>query len=232
MRPAIAFIMVAAIGVLAACHGYQPFTPVAQTPQASAMADMQLRSLLPPGIDPRASGVCSAPTYKPAAGPFILFIANGNVKRGKFKSGASPLTLWVAFRIKKATKPTPPPTTSPSGSPSTPPSPTPPPQDKPVYFYLGQYTLAKSKQTGCAFVFATQSGKPFTGSKYGALAFGEPLIAFPKYYKEKVVAHGPVTVTISKLSATGGKGSATLKLGNGSTFDTATVNLTYRISEP
>jgi hypothetical protein len=192
-----------------------------------------LRSLLPAGVNPRASGVCQAPTYKAKAGPFIIFIANGKVKKGTFKSAPSPLTLWVEVKYKKASKPTPPPPTNPpSGKPSTAPSPTAPPMDKPTYLYLGEYTLAKNKKTGCAFLFTTQNGKPFTGSKFGGLAFGDPLIALPKYYKEKVLASGPVSVKLSKLSASGGNGSAKLTLQNGSAYDTATIKLTYRLAEP
>lgn len=164
--------------------------------------------------------MCTAPTYKPKAGPFIIFVANGKVKRGTFKSQSSPLTLWFAIKIKKSTKPIPSPSTSPS----------PPPMDQPEYFYFGEYTLAKAKQTGCAYLITTQSGKPFTGSKFNGIAFGAPSIAYPKYYKEKVIASGPVTVKLSKLSATGGNGKATLKLQNGTTYDTATVHLTYRLA--
>ena len=226
-RPTMLFILVVAIGILAACNGNQTFAPVAQQePQTSAPARSQLQSLLPSGINPRAYGACTAPAYKPAAGPFIIFIANGKVKRDDFKSSSSPFTLWESLKIKKSKKPTP----APSGSPVA--SPTPPPMDQPVYLYTGQYHLAKSKQTGCAYVITTQSGKPFTGSKYSGLAFGEPMIKFPKYYKEKIVAMGPVSVKLGKLSASGGKGTATLKLTNGTTFDTATVNLTYRIASP
>jgi hypothetical protein len=232
MKLTTSFLLIVAIGVLASCNGYQNVTPLAQQPQTSAPANSLLRSLLPPGINPQSGATCTAPTYKPKAGPFIIFIANGKVKRGTFKSATSPLTLWVAIKIKKATKPTPPPTTPPSGSPSTAPSPTPPPMDQPVYLYLGEYTLAKNKQTGCAYLFTTQNGKPFTGSKFSGLAFGSPSIAYPKYWKEKVIASGPVSVKLSKLSATGGNGKATLKMQNGTTYDTATVHLTYRLSEP
>lgn len=225
MKLTTAFLLIAAIGVLASCNGVQNFTPVAQQPQTAGMTNSPLGSLLPAGINPRANGVCQAPTYKPKAGPFIIFIANGKAKKGTFNSAPSPLTLWLSIKIKKATKPTPPPV-------SPPPSPTPPPMNKPTYLYLGEYTLAKSKIIGCAYLFATQNGKPFAGSKFSGLAFGSPLITYPKYWKEKVVAHGPLTVKISKLSASGGKGTATLTLQNGTTYDTATIKFTSRLSEP
>lgn len=221
MKLTTSFFVILAIGVLASCNGMQNVAPIAQQPQTFTPANSLLRSLLPPNINPQAGANCTAPTYKPKAGPFIVFIANGKVKRGTFKSQSSPLTLWVALKIKKATKPTPPPSTAPSPT---------PPMDQPEYFYFGQYTLAKAKQTGCAFLITTQSGKPFTGSKFNGLAFGSPLIKYPKYWKSKVIASGPVTVKLSKLSATGGHGTATLKLQNGTTYDTATVNLTYRIA--
>jgi len=228
VRPTtLSFLLVAALGVLVACHGNQTFTPLAPGEQPPGPASSQERALIPPGIRPRASGVCSAPEYKPNAGPFVVFFANGNVKKGTFKSSTSPLTLWFAFRVKKS-KPTPIPSSSPTTGPSTIPSPTPIPTNRPAYIYEGEYTLAKAKQTGCAFVFTTQSGKPFTGSKYNALAFGDPLIKYPPHYKTKVVAHGAVSIKIAKLSANGGKGTATLLLGNGNTFDTAKVTLTYR----
>ncbi len=228
MKSTTSFFLIVAIGVLASCNGIQSVPPIAQQSQTSTPGTSMLHSLLPPGISPRASGACTAPHYKPKLGPFIIFIARGKVKHGKFKSEPSPSTLWVAVTIKKAAKPTPPPTTSPSN----PPSPTPPPMNQPTYLYFGEYTLAKAKKTGCAYLFATQHGKPFTGSKYNSFAFGDPLIAFPKYYKEKVVASGPLSMKLSKLSASGGSGGAILKLQNGTTYDTATVKLTFRLSEP
>lgn len=221
MKLTTSFLLIVAIGVLASCNGYQNVTPPAQLSQTSAPATALLH-LLPPGISPRSGATCTAPTYKLKAGPFIIFVANGKVKKGTFKSQASPLTLWEVLKIKKSTKPVP----SPSSSPTS------PPMDQPEYFYFGEYTLAKAKQTGCAFLITTQSGKPFTGSKFSGLAFGAPSIAYPKYYKEKVIASGPVTVKLSKLSATGGNGTATLKLQNGTTYDTATVKLTYRLAPP
>lgn len=134
----------------------------------------------------------------------------------------------VALKVKKSSKPTPPPTTSPSAVPS----PTQPPTDQPTYLYIGKYTLSKNKQTGCAIVITTQSGKPFTGSKYAGLAVGTPLIKYPKHFKTTVVDQGPVSVKLTKLSSKGGSGKATLLLKNGGTFDTATVTLTSRFAEP
>jgi hypothetical protein len=228
MRSKISFLVIAAIAVLAACHGNQGFTPPTQQQQNSAPAQTATLPFNLPGISPRLSRMCpmgpTVPLYKPPQGPFIVFVANGKLKGNTFKSAPSPLTLWFEFKIKKSTKPVP--------SPSTGPSPTPPPFDQPVYFYIGKYTLAKAKQTGCAFLFTTQSGKPFTGSKFAGLAFGEPQIAYPKYYKEKIIAMGPLAENLGKLSASGGKGSAKLKLKSGTLFDTAAVTFTTRIASP
>ncbi|HKE35798.1 MAG TPA: hypothetical protein VKB39_00100 [Candidatus Baltobacteraceae bacterium] len=227
-RQTISFLVIAGIALLAACHGNQSFTPVAQPQQDAARIGGATLPFIPSGIDPHVFSGCTAPQYKPKAGPFIIFVANGNVKKDDFKSAPSPFTLWAAIKIKKSTKPTP----VPSGSPSPGSSPTPPPHDQPTYLYFGEYTLAKTKQTGCAYLFATQSGKPFTGSKYSGLAFGSPTIKYPKYYKQKVLATGPVILKYVSLSSSGGKGTATLKLNNGSTYDTAAVTFTYRLASP
>lgn len=214
MRPKISFLVIAAIAVLAACHGNQSFTPLAQQQQASART-------------PQSAAACNTPTYS-ARKPFVVFIAQGNVKHDDFKSKPGISTLWFEIKVKRAAAPTP----SPSGSPSTAPSPTAPPTNQPLYLYFGQYTLAKTKQSGCLFLFATQSGKPFTGSKTGAFTDGAPRVKLPKYYKERLIAHGPVNVAIGHLSATGGSGKATLLLTGGGTFDTANLKLTSRLAEP
>lgn len=216
MRAKTSFLVVAMIAVLAACHANQSFIPNSQ---------QQMPGF---GFGPRAGAACTAPVYKPAAGPFVILVATGNVKRGTFSSKPGTETIWAEIKIKKATKPTPQPSTGPSSVPS----PTAVPTSQPVYFYFGEYSLVKKKQTGCAFLFATQNGKPFTGSKTGALAVGIPQIKYPKYYKETIVAEGPLSLKISKLSANGGNGVGILKLSNGSTFDTAHVTLTYRLAPP
>jgi hypothetical protein len=226
MKLTTSFLLIVAIGVLASCNGVGNFAPVVEQQQTSTPENSLLQSLLPAGIDPRASFMCTTPTYKPKQGPFIVFVANGKAKKTTFKSKPSTLTLWLELKIKKSTKPTPPPKTPPPATPS------PPPMTKPTYFYYGQYTLAKAKQAGCVLLFTTQSGKPFAGSKFSGLIVGSPKIAYPTYYKEKLVAKGPVSIKISKLSASGGIGSATLKLQNGSTFDTAKITLTYRFAAP
>ena len=227
-RPAIiSFSAIVCIALLAACNGNQRLTPTAQ--QQVRMPSGQTAAAAVPvnpfNVNPQAYGACTAPAYKPP-GPFIVFVANGKVKHGTFKSASSALTLWFEVKVKKSSKP------QPSASPSSEPSPTAPPTNQPVYLYLGQYTLAKAKQSGCAFLFATQNGKPFTGSKYGGLAFGSPTIKYPKHFKTTVLDQGPVQVKLSKLGANGGSGTATLLTKSGGTFDTAKIVLTYRIAQP
>jgi hypothetical protein len=207
-NPRTAWIAVAVAGVLAGCAGVPSYMPTGDSVQGSAPT---LQTLVP---DANAGGTCTAPVQK-VPGTYIEMVAFGNVAAGTFTSQTG---LWFQSSYKPGPKP----------APSSVPSAKPGPRD---YFYIGTYVLKKSKQTGCAVLLATQNGKPFKGSKQNAFGVGAPLVK-AKTLKITPLESGNLSMTITGLSASGGRGSATLTTSTGAAYDTATITLTGRYTSP
>ena len=105
-----------------------------------------------------------------------------------------------------------------------------PPKPFTIYFYTGTYTTKKTKQTGCAILFYTTSGKPIDPGT-GAISANSPQFAYPYIDASASIASGSMTEKITGLSATGGHGTAILTSMKGKAYDTATITLTKRIVE-
>jgi hypothetical protein len=141
-------------------------------------------------------------------------VAFGNVAAGTFTSQTG---IWVQSIYKPGTMPTP------SAIPSAKPGP-------PEFIYVGTYVMKKSKETGCAVLLTTQNGKPFKGETQNAFGVGSPLVK-AKGVKISVITTGNLTMTITGLSASGGKGTAVLTTSANAPYDTATITLTGRYPE-
>jgi hypothetical protein len=222
--PKAVFASIVAGAILAACHGGNTFTPSA----APATGDMSYAApdglLAGKSVPPEATEAlrakevtCTAPLAR-VPGSYVLFIASGNVKHSKFTANVK-TSIWEQVRLTKATPP-------PSASPSPTASPTNGPTPAPEYFYWGTYKLAKGKG-GCAVLLTTKNGKPIAGTKANAVAIGTPKIK-AKYYHLSFQGEGPMSMTISGLSATGGSGPFTLRTSSGAVYNTGTVTLVGR----
>jgi hypothetical protein len=205
-------VALAIASVLAGCGGLSGFAPTAgpagiDTARASAPTQQQLV----PDANPK--GTCTAPIYK-VPGTYVGLVAFGNVAAGTFTSQTG---LWVQSVYKPGTMPTP------SAIPSAKPGP-------PEFVYVGTYAMKKSKITGCAVLLTTQNGKPFKHSTQNAFGVGSPLVK-AKGLSISPVTTGNLTMTITGLSASGGKGSAILTTSAGAPYDTATITLTARYTQ-
>ena len=211
-----ALILLFAVSVLVACRGTS-FVP--QTEGTLTDGSPVIIPNMPPGFStPDITNICAGIPFAHVPGSHILMFALGNLSGGNF-SGTG---LWFleSFKIGK-----PGPTPTPGVTPT-------PIRGTPVWIYYGKYTLKKKKETGCAFLEATKSGKPFKGSKGNAVSLGT-VITNAKHLKVKITTtEGPVTITFTGVSATGGKGSAKLITPTGGAYDTATITLVGRILLP
>lgn len=224
-------VIVGASAFAVACSGPGNFAPSAsqsngaQEPgsaQSDAIRSMLLEHFSPDLVDRIASAAsATCGTTLPVPGKYAVLFATGAIKGTTFNANSS-ASFWDYDSVKAGKKPTPGPSTSPTTGPSSTPSPT-----SPEYIYLGTYTTAKSGH-GCAILLGTVSHKNFPGTKYNAVGIGSPNVG-AKYPVFKIISMGPLALTITKLSATGGKGTATLQNSGGGSFDTGTVTLTSRI---
>jgi hypothetical protein len=206
----LAFLLAAA---LAACQGTSTYAPQAG-PMSVSPAVQLARASVPAPYDavfsgiPDASQLCNAPDVK-IPGSYLEMLTSGGVKGSTYTS-AGALNIWFLVKYTKGTKPTP----------------TPKPVD--VYYYTGTYTTHKSKETGCAVLIVTKSGKPLSKGAGNGLGINTVQYA-DKYVNTALSLSGVLSETVSSLSASGGHGSATLKTTKNKQYDTLTITLTKRI---
>jgi hypothetical protein len=222
-----ASIAIAGAAILAACHGTGSYTPTSQTAQsdiAQTHGAVEKIELVPSGgVSGRSADLpAGIPACKakpvPVPGTYISYGSSGKVKHATYTG--SKTSMWESLQYTKATPP-PSPSPSPTVSPTTGPTPA------PEYIYYGTYAVKKSNG-GCAYLVTTQSGKLFRGLKNNGLVIGSVKIA-AAYYHASFVASGPMTITIGKLSQSGGRGSFALINSKGKTFNTGTVTLVGRL---
>ncbi len=222
-----ASVAIAGAAILAACHGTGNYAPTSQLVPSQAVQapadEVAQMEFVPSEAGGRAGEMpanipaCKA---KPVAipGTYIAYVSTGQVKMGTF-TGSKTGSSWESLKYTKATAP-PSPSPSPSSSPTTGPTPA------PEYIYYGTYGI-KNRNGGCAYLFTTQSGKPFKGLKFNGETFGQPQVA-AKYFHASFVSSGPMTITVSKLSQSGGSGKFSLIDSKGKVFGTGTVTLIGR----
>lgn len=216
MQSATAALFV--VAALVACHGAGTAYNPALNEGISAESSASLPDLT---TGPEAKITCKAPMKDP--GSYLAYFAHGNVKRGTFRAqtGTSSGAIWYVYKYVKV-KPTPTPSPSPTASPTS------TPKTMSYYFYYGQFVM-KNKQTGCAFLTGTKSGKPFKGTHYNSLTNGFPRLK-PGHYKASIAEQGAVkSITISHLSSKGGSGSVTLVTSAGKPYTSGTVKFNGRI---
>ncbi len=205
------FGIVAAAGILAACHGGANYAPPMSAP---ASLPMVAHEATLPG-SPRTTHLpdCKAGVAK-FPGTYIIMDSAGEVKNGTYSTIDG---TWAEGKLT--------PTTAPSASPTSEPSP--PVED--VYVYVGTYRLKKLRQTGCVYLVTSIQGKPLVGSDSATLTaapdFSSDSFAFKRTHQGRLIA------TASGLSASGGSGRLTLKTAGGGTYDTGTLTLTTRITK-
>jgi hypothetical protein len=213
-------------GVLAACQGVSTYAPQAGDAGNSVPAAVSsLRLPAPfdtlPSRMPDAAALCNARNVK-VPGKYITMFALGEVKGTTFTSGGV-LAIWSLDQYTKGTKPTP--------TPSTGPTPTTGPTPKPikVYLYTGTYTTKKSKQTGCAVLFATVNKRPLIKGQPGNGLSSNSVLTDVKYLVTTPILFGSLSEKITGLSAKGGRGKAILTTQTGKQYDTATITLVSRV---
>jgi len=214
-----ALTVFAAAAILAACHGAGTYMP-GVSPLADA-APIAAPGLALPSSLKRLSGVAKVPDGIPVCtakkvkipGKYVIFYSSGKVKGSKY-TGDPKNSIWERIQLGKATP-------SPTSSPTTGPTP------GPEYVYYGTYALDKGAG-GCAYLIATQYGKPFKGQKYNGLVTGSPNIV-AEYYKETFVSLGMLNITVTGLGDKGGHGTFVMKNSKGRTYNSGTVSLAGRI---
>jgi hypothetical protein len=210
-------VLVAVVSMCAACQSNSSFpSQNAALPGTSLPASRHYPSIDAMVADSRS--LCGVAPVK-APGDYIFMNASGILGGGTFTATG----LWFVEQYELGT---PGPTPTPGVTPT-------PDKSQPMYFYYGSYELRKSKQSGCVFVTATQSGKPFKHAGFNAAVIAR-VVTSEKYvhgiYTNK---SGILALTIHHVTATGGKGSAILtSVATSKKYDTASIQLTGRISIP
>jgi hypothetical protein len=188
-----------------ACHGASGYTP--QAGNSSPATTLAL-----PAAAPQA---CTA---KPASvpGKYIGMFASGTLTGKTF---TSLFGQWSLLAYKKGA----------AASPATKAAPKPTPS--PSWLYAGTYTMTKSKQKGCVLLVAGQAVKPdaSASSSDNAVVFGAPAIKGTNYRVE-VTELGLLSMKVTGLSASGGRGTATLLTQQLKPYDTATIVFSKRTS--
>lgn len=156
---------------------------------------------------------CTAHSVR-VPGDYIVLVSVGTFHNGSYRSSGT-FSSWndVAYTI---------------GSVRPTPSPRPP---VPEYAYYGTYSLEKHRQSGCAYLFVTQSGQPFPGIGDNALSDGAPSIEAKHVRVKALSLRGPLTITLDNVSPGGGRGSMKLTRG-GAAYDSGTIVLTGRVAVP
>jgi hypothetical protein len=209
-----ALVLLLAVGVLVACHGTSGYVP--QTGVNIGDATLPLDGHRPPGIPPElTSQVCAGIPFSKIPGTYIETVAIGNVSGSTFTGEGS----WFSEEYKKGSAATPTPGTTPE------------PGKIPAWLYYGKYTLQTHKQTGCALLIVSKSGKPWiiekTG-KFNADDGGFAIVHAKHWHISGTTAFGFLTATITFSSSTSGSGHAMLTTETGGGYDTATITLVGR----
>jgi hypothetical protein len=205
------FGIVAAAGILAACHSSENYAPPTPAPASLPMVAHEANV---PG-SPRNMHLpdCKVSVAK-LPGTAIIMDSEGDVKNGTYSTIDG---SWVEGKVT--------PTAAPSASPASEPS---PPVES-VYVYVGTYRLKKTRQIGCAYLVTSLEGKPLVGNDNATLTaapdFSSDSFAFKRTNQGRLIA------MVSGLSASGGSGTLTLKTASGGTYDTGTLALTTRITK-
>lgn len=219
----------AAVAIFAACYSSHDYTPTDTTmaeQQTALQPNLASMPALPPeaqrAIDQSAATgkvLCNAAVAK-IPGQYTILSSIGNVHGSTF-TGSTSLSFWNVVNLQKSTSP--PPSPIPSISPT--------PGANPEYVYYGTFTL-KNGKGGCAYLIATQNGKPITKQLPGnAIAAGVPRLKILRYKVVPTKLFGKLKITITGLSASGGKGSLTLQtLTTMKTYTTGTMQLVGRIA--
>jgi hypothetical protein len=209
-------VLIAVVSVCAACQSNS--SDVSQNGTLSANSLPALRHY--PSVDAMvadAKSLCTAARVK-VPGTYVFMNASGDLQAGDYEATG----LWF---VEQYVLVPPGPTPTPGVTPT-------PDKSQPVYFYYGTYTLKKHKESGCVFVTATQSGKPFKRASFNAAVIGRVLTT-GKYVRGTYTNEsGPLAIVINGLTATGGKGGAILAFPGGKRYDTASMKITGRISIP
>lgn len=213
LSPKAGALLVVIAALIAGCRGPADYVPSNIGPDNGAPAGEG--SPLLAHLD-ATKLKCPAPLVK-VPGTYVVMSATGTLKNGRFVSAANAYGgIWSQVKYTAAT---PGPTASPTSLPSVPPE----------YLYYGRYTLKKSRQTGCATLITTQSGKDFPGLSDNALADGAPVVRL-KNVNLKIGTFGKLAETITGITPTSGHGTAVLRTSKGAPFDTATITIVGRLS--
>jgi hypothetical protein len=208
--------LVAVVTICAACQGNP-----SSAPQNASFSENSLPALKHySSIDAMVAGaksLCAAAPVK-VPGSYVFMNGSGLVYTGHFEATG----LWFVEQYMLETAgPTPTPGVTPT-----------PDKSQPVYFYYGTYALKKHKETGCTFVTATQSGKPFKHAGFNAAVIGRALTSGKFVRGTYTNESGILTLVINRMTASGGNGSAILAFPGGKRYDTASIKITGRISIP
>jgi hypothetical protein len=195
----VALALVCGAG-LSACHGASVLTP--QSGDASPATAIHA---------PKPS--CTA---KPATvpGKYVGMFAVGTLSGTTF---TSVFGQWSLLQYTKAV---------PAGSSASTPAPKPTPI--PSWLYEGTYTMTKTKKQGCMLLVIGAAVKPDAS---GAATNGVVVAAPPaptKKFSVTIGELGVLSMKLTGLSASGGRGTATLLTPQLKTYDTATIVLSKR----
>ena len=226
--------LLGALGLLAfavACSGTTNVIPTTSQPGLAPGQNSAVRAALLEHFSPDVaarllpSAQASCGKLEAVPGKYSILVVLGVVKHATFTADPTAST-WTYAGVTEGKPPTPRPSTSPTTSPTS----SPPPL-QPLYVYSGLYNL-KTTGHGCMLAITTVNGKPIQGEKkYSGLGIGVPALN-AKYPIYKKIAAGPLSMTISSLSATGGHGATALKTTQGKAFDSGTVVLLSRVRIP
>jgi hypothetical protein len=206
----MALVLLVALGVLVACHGASNYVP--QNGVNLSDSTLQLDGHWRPAVRAMTSPVCAHIPLVKVPGTYVFMFAFGNLS-GKNYTGDG---RWFLNDY------------VPGG---TPPSRTPPPGKLKAWLYYGSYTLKTSKQTGCAYLIASESHKPIVATKFGKFrgySVGTPITHAKHWHVTATSTSGLVTMMVTLSSPTSGSGSAALTTETGTPYDTATITLIGR----
>jgi hypothetical protein len=205
----MALVLLTALGVLVACHGTSNYVPQGGTNLSDSTLSLD-GDRLP---DLPISQLCAHIPFSKVPGEYVVMTAFGNLSSSSFTGQGA----WFIEDYKP-------------GGPA--PSKTPKPGKIAAWLYYGSYSLKTSKQTGCAFFFASKSGKPIistmSGKSYNAESFAQVVVKLKHWHYAKQTGFGLLSAMITLSSATSGKGSAILTTETGQPYDTADITLVGR----